>query len=69
MFCWAIASSDDTTEEFVSDSLQASSEDFVEVAERMMNSLVPKVKGKNHCFACYEKVRIFQNHYNLVLSV
>jgi hypothetical protein len=43
---WAIASSDDETEEFVSDSLQASSEDFVEVAERMMKMvLVPKPKA------------------------
>lgn len=34
-------------EEFVSDSLQASSEDFVEVAERMMKTvLVPQPKGK-----------------------
>jgi hypothetical protein len=40
-----VASSDDETEEFVSDSLQASSEDFVEVAERMMKMvLVPKPK-------------------------
>jgi hypothetical protein len=48
---WAIASSDDETEEFVSDSLQASSEDFVEVAERMMKMvLVPKPKGKSFAF-------------------
>ncbi|RZC40018.1 synapse-associated protein of 47 kDa [Asbolus verrucosus] len=40
-----LASSDDETEEFVSDSLQASSEDFVEVAERMMKMVfVPKPK-------------------------
>jgi hypothetical protein len=46
-----VASSDDETEEFVSDSLQASSEDFVEVAERMMKMvLVPKPKGKSFAF-------------------
>ncbi|EFA11027.1 synapse-associated protein of 47 kDa isoform X2 [Tribolium castaneum] len=40
-----IASSDDEMEEFVSDSLQASSEDFVEVAERMMKTvIVPQPK-------------------------
>lgn len=34
-------------EEFVSDSLQASSEDFVEVAERMMKTvLAPQSNGK-----------------------
>lgn len=60
MFCWATANSNDTTEEFVSDSLQASSEDFVEVAERMMNSLVPKVKGKITALLVMIKIKIFR---------
>ena len=52
LFYWAVASSDDEMEEFVSDSLQASSEDFVEVAERMMKTvLVSQPKGKTDRFA------------------